>query len=95
MANQMSEEQIYEEAKKRVEAKRGFYMHLVTYVVVNTMLVLIWAFPAGRGYPWFLWPLGGWGIGLIMNFVQVFVWPKGGDRAAIAKEVEKIKREGR
>ena len=95
MASQMSEEQIYEEAKKRVEAKRGFYMHLVTYVVVNTMLVLIWAFPAGGGYPWFLWPLGGWGIGIIMHFVQVFAWPKGGERAAIEKEVDKIKREQR
>ncbi|MFC2004601.1 hypothetical protein ACFLUY_00065 [Chloroflexota bacterium] len=39
--------------------------------------------------------MGGWGIGLIMNFVQVFVWPKGGERASIEKEVEKIKREQR
>jgi len=89
----MTEEHIYEEAKKRVEAKRGFYTHLVSYLVVNIMLIIIWAFPAGGGYPWFLWPLGGWGIGLIIHFFQVFVWPSGGDRAAIAKEVEKIKRE--
>jgi len=89
----MSEEQIYEEAKKRVEAKRGFYSNLIAYVVINTMLVIIWAFPAGGGYPWFLWPLGGWGIGLIMHFTQVFVWPKGRDRTAIAKEIEKIKKE--
>ncbi|MFC1952844.1 2TM domain-containing protein [Chloroflexota bacterium] len=93
MENKMSEEEIYEEAKKRVEAKKGFYMHLVSYVVVNIMLIIIWAFPAGGGYPWFLWPLGGWGIGLIMHFIQVFIWTSGGDRAAIAKEVEKIKRE--
>ena len=95
MAKQMSEEQIYEEAKKRVEAKRGFYIHLVTYVVVNIMLVLIWAFPAGGGYQWFWFPIGGWGIAIVINYVEVFVWPKGGDRAAIEKEAEKIKREGK
>ena len=93
MTNQMSEEQIYEEAKKRVEAKRGFYKHLLIYVVVNIILVIIWAFPAGGGYPWFLWVIGGWGIGVLINFVEVFVWPKGSDKGAIEKEVEKIKRE--
>jgi len=95
MENKLSEEEIYEEAKKRGEAKRGFYTHLTSYGVVNLMLIIIWAFPAGGGYPWFLWPLGGWGIGLIMHFLQVFVWPSGGDKAAIEKEVEKIKRENR
>ena len=93
MANKLSEEQIYEEAKKRVEAKRGFYIHLFVYVVVNIMLVIIWAFPAGGGYPWFLWVIGGWGIGLLFNFIEVFVWSKKGDRAAIEKEAEKIRKE--
>ena len=95
MATQMSEEQIYEEAKKRVEAKRGFYIHLTAYVIVNAMLVIIWAFVAGRGYPWFWWVIGGWGIGVLFNFLEVFIWPKRGNRAAIEKEVEKIKREQR
>ncbi|MFC1952622.1 2TM domain-containing protein [Chloroflexota bacterium] len=88
-----SEVVIYKEAKKRVEAKRGFYNHLIVYMVVNVMLIIIWVFPGGGGYPWFLWPLGGWGIGLIMNFIRVFVWPSGGDKTAIEKEVEKMKRE--
>lgn len=69
MSKQMSEEQIYEQAKKRVEEKRGFYWNLTAYVVVNPMLVLVWAFAAGGGYPWFLWVLGGWGIGLLLHFL--------------------------
>lgn len=91
MTTEMSEEQIYEEAKKRVEAKKGFYTHLVVYIVVNIILVLIWAFVAGRGFPWFIFPIGGWGIAIIIHGISVL----GGksDRAAIAKEVEKIKRE--
>ena len=95
MAEQQSEEEIYKEAEKRVKAKKDFYKHLVVYVVVNIMLVIIWAFAAGRGYPWFLWPLGGWGLGIIFNFFDAFVWVKKRDKGAIEKEVEKIKREQR
>ena len=93
MANQMTEEKIYEEARKRVEAKKGFYKHLVVYVVVNIMLVLIWAFPSGGGYPWFLWVLGLWGLGVLFNFFDAFIWARKGDKSAIEKEAERIKRE--
>ena len=93
MTTGMSEEQIYEQAKKRVEEKKGFYIHLTVYIVVNIFLVLIWAFAAGRGFPWFLIVLGGWGIGLISHFMVVFVFEKKSDRAAIEKEAEKIRRE--
>ncbi|UCC18059.1 MAG: 2TM domain-containing protein [Dehalococcoidales bacterium] len=47
----MSEEEIYEQATKCVQAKRGFYRHLFTYIPVNIILVLVWAFPAGGGIP--------------------------------------------
>ena len=95
MVKQMSEEEIYEEAKKRVEAKKDFYRHLVIYVVVNIILVIIWAFPGGRGHPWFLWVLGFWGVGVLFNFLRVFVWVRKGDIRAIEKEAEKIRREQR
>ena len=93
MANQMSEEEVYEEAKKTVKAKRKFYRDFVTYVIVSILLVIIWAFPAGGGYQWFWFPIGGWGIAIVINYVDVFVLRKGGDRTAIEKEVERIKRE--
>ena len=93
MTGQMSEEEVYEEAKKRIKARKDFYNNLAAYVVVNIILVLIWAFAAGRGYPWFLWPWGGWGVFVLLNFFQVFVFPGKGDRAAIEREADKIKRE--
>jgi hypothetical protein len=88
----MSEEEILELAKKRVKEKRDFYRNLGTWAVVNIILIIVWAFPAGGGYPWFLWPLCGWGVFVFINFLQVFVFPKKDDSAAIEKEVEKIKR---
>jgi class 3 adenylate cyclase len=38
-------------------------IHLTVYLVVNLMLVAIWA-AAGAGYFWPVWPILGWGIGL-------------------------------
>ncbi len=61
-----------EAAVKRVEARRDFKTHLVVYLVVNTMLVVIWAV-SGAGYFWPIWPLAGWGIGLALNAWSVYV----------------------
>ena len=95
MSKQMSEDEIYKQAKKRVEAKKGFFIHFTVYIVVNIILVLIWAFAAGGGFPWFIFPLGGWGIGLLFHFLGVFVFGGKSDKAAIEKEAERIKREQR
>ncbi|MFC1917632.1 2TM domain-containing protein [Chloroflexota bacterium] len=94
MAAEKSEQELYEKARKRVEEKKGFYTHIVVYIAVNTLLVLIWAFPSGGGYPWFLWPLGGWGIGIFFHFMSVFVFSKETDweKREIEKEVEKLKK---
>lgn len=93
MMSGMSEEEIYKIAKKRVEEKKGFYVHLAVYIIVNIGLILIWAFTSNGGYPWFVWTLGGWGIGLIFHGLGVFVFNKETDweRKEIAKEVEKLK----
>lgn len=58
-------------AIKRLEDKRGFTTHLVTYLLVNTMLVVIWAV-SGAGYFWPIWPLLGWGIGIALHAWTVY-----------------------
>lgn len=94
MANQMSEEQIYEEASRKVKVKRGFYGSLATYAVVNAVLIVVWAL-SGQGYMWFLWPLGIWGVFVLGHFLRVFVFERKSDVGAIEKEAERIKREQR
>src|SRR5687767_15211003 len=46
-------------------ARRGLEasvrVHLTIYLVVNAMLIGIWA-AAGAGYFWPVWPILGWGI---------------------------------
>ena len=91
MAVKMTEEEIYEEAKKRVKAKKDLYSHIAVYVLVNTFLIIIWAVTSG-GFPWFVFPLGGWGIGLAFHILDVFVWQRRSDKVAIEKEADKLRK---
>jgi len=54
MAETMSEEEIYKLARKRVQDKKDFFAYLSVYIVVNAMLVAIWAITTRPGYPWFI-----------------------------------------
>ncbi len=93
MAKQMSEEEIYEVAQKRVKAKKDFFGHFGAWALVNVILVVVWALTDFGGYPWFLWCLCIWGVFVLSHFVQVFVFKPKSDKGAIEKEAEKIRRE--
>lgn len=60
----------YQAAKARVEALRGFYIHLTVYIVVNIGLFLIDTL-ATPGNLWFFWPLAGWGIAVAIHGLSV------------------------
>jgi len=95
MSTGISEEELYRQASKRVEEKKGFYIHFAVYIAVNIMLVIIWAV-TGAGFPWFVFPLGGWGIGILFHFLGVFVFSQQSnwERREIEKEVERLKKGG-
>jgi hypothetical protein len=86
----MENREAYERAKKRVEAKMGFYVHFVVYVGVNILLIVI-NFLSSPHYLWFKWPLMGWGIGLLFHGLGVFVFSKGKSikERMIEKEMKK------
>ena len=93
MPPEMSEEEVYALARKRVKEKKDFYNHVAIYAVINVLLVIIWAF-TGRGYPWFVWPLAGWGVGLIFHGLDVFIFHKQSswEVSEIEKEANKIRK---
>jgi len=91
MPAKKTDEEIYEEAKKIVEEKKGFRTHFIVYLCVNALLVVIWAF-TGRGFPWFVFPLGGWGIGVLFHFLNIYVFSRETDTKEIEKEAEKIRK---
>jgi hypothetical protein len=61
-----------ERVRRRLQARRDLGAHLVSYVVVNAFLVVIWALTGG-GYFWPAWVLGAWGVGLVLHAWDVFV----------------------
>ena len=85
----MNTEGKYQKAKERVEKLRGFYIHLVVYVVVNAFLFLL-NITMSPDVLWFYWPLLGWGIALVLHAISVF-W--GVDRPFGADWEEKKVRE--
>jgi hypothetical protein len=60
-----------ERMRSRVEAMRGFYMHLIIYFLVNTGLAILNIIRTPEKY-WFQWAALGWGIGLLSHWWGVF-----------------------
>jgi hypothetical protein len=72
--NDQRDEELWAIARKRAAFRR----HLVTYLLVNSFLWLIWAFTGGEGYnsflPWPIWPTLGWGVGLAFNYADAYMF---------------------
>lgn len=50
---------------------KGFYIHLISYVCVNSFFIIITLFSSPGNY-WFVLPLIGWGIGLLADASNTF-----------------------
>jgi hypothetical protein len=66
-----SEQELRKLAVSRLKKKRDFRTHVVIYVIVNAMLVGIWA-ATGAGLFWPIFPILGWGIGIGANAWDVY-----------------------
>jgi preprotein translocase subunit YajC len=65
MSTQQPDEQLWKIAKQRVAFKKNLFSYIITIV----FLWGIWWFTIGKdqgfnGYPWPIWPMLGWGLGL-------------------------------
>ena len=61
----------YQRAQDRVNEMKGFYTHLITYLMIIPFLILINYFTYWD-FQWFWFPLFGWGIGLAIHGLKVF-----------------------
>ncbi len=87
---------LWEIAQKRAKFKR----HLVAYIIVNAFLWCIWFFTGNQHqsfrfdewdtnhYPWPIWPMLGWGIGLAFSYADAYVFPK---TNSVEDEYQKLK----
>ena len=59
----------------RLKAKIGFKIHATAYLVVNVLMIAIWAMTDFGGYIWPIWPMFGWGIGLALHGWAIYRIP--------------------
>jgi hypothetical protein len=71
VSNDLRQDPRYMEARRRVRREAEFYKHLLTYVIVMAGLVVI-NFLTSPGYFWVIWPMLGWGIGVVVHGLQTF-----------------------
>jgi hypothetical protein len=65
------DEEMLIKSRKRAEAKLTFYSDLGAYIIVNAGLFIIW-FLNGQGFPWFLFVILFWGLGVASHGVALF-----------------------
>ena len=81
----MSDDRLRQAAIRRIKKKREFRQHLNTYLLVNALLIAIWAVTDAGGYFWPIWPILGWGIGLAFHGYEAY----GGSREITAEEIDR------
>ncbi|MFS0863742.1 2TM domain-containing protein [Fredinandcohnia sp. 179-A 10B2 NHS] len=69
----MERDEHYLRAKKKVQNLKAFYIHLLVYIGVNIMLFFI-NLSSDAGNWWFLYPLGGWGIGVLVHGISTLFY---------------------
>ncbi|MEO5775336.1 MAG: 2TM domain-containing protein [Flavobacterium sp.] len=71
MESNSNEFEKYQRAYKQVQDVKGFYGHLLSYVLTMMFFVFINLKYTPKDL-WFYWPMLGWGIGLLFHGLKVF-----------------------
>ncbi|SER38406.1 2TM domain-containing protein [Neolewinella agarilytica] len=96
----MKDEDIYEKANKKVKAKKGFFYHLLAYVLTIGMLYVIMQYENnGEILPVLIVGLS-WGIGLAAHYLtafgtenlEIFGISANWEEEELEKELEKLRR---
>lgn len=90
----MTPEDLDQLARTRAGAKLGWYTHAAAFIVVNLALLGMSRYGFGDR-PWSVYPLLGWGLGLALHGISVFVLGTGSGlrERMVQKERERLQRE--
>lgn len=69
-----TDDELREQAVTELQKRRELAGHLVAFILVNTFLVVIW-YVTGAGFFWPVFPIFGWGIGVVLHTWDV-LWPQ-------------------
>ncbi len=85
----LTEEQLDRLARRRAGARMGWYVHALVFLAVNVVLATL-SFSSGRH--WAIYPALGWGLGLLIHGLVVWVVLGGGglQQRLVAQERERL-----
>ena len=70
MMDKVQDDALWKVAKKR----SNFKLTLTIYLLINALLVGLWFYTTGaKSYFWPAWPMLGWGVGLIFQFIDAYL----------------------
>lgn len=71
----MNDEELREQAYRRLKRRRDFMSNFGTFLTVNGLLWLIWALTGHDtdGFPWPAWVTCIWGFIILMHAVRTFL----------------------
>jgi len=61
-----------EREARRIARRQWFWLHFAVFATTQAFLIVIWALSAVT-YPWYVFPLFGWGIFVAAHAVYAFV----------------------
>lgn len=64
----------YNRAKEQVKRIKEFYGNLLSYCIVIPFLMFINYYTTGFRFPWVIFPIFGWGIGILFHYSEAFGW---------------------
>ena len=73
----------------QLRKKRDLQAHLIAYGTVNLLLIGIWFATMPGGFFWPMFPLLGWGIGLIFHIWDVYS-PEAFSEDRIQREMRRV-----
>ena len=81
-------------ARKRAGAKLGWYAHDTLFLMINLAMLAFSKYGFGSR-PWSAFPLLGWGLGLALHGISVFVLGTGGGlrERMVRRERENLQRQ--
>jgi hypothetical protein len=94
MTQPLSPDEIDRLARRRAGAKLGWYSHALLYLAVNLVLFLMSSHGFGNRH-WSIFPALGWGLGVALHGISVFVLGSGSGlrERMVQKERERLQRE--
>ena len=94
MNTPLAPEELDRPVRKRAGAKLGWYAHAALYLVINLVMFTMSTYGFGSR-PWSAFPLLGWGLGLALHGISVFVLGAGSGlrERMVRREREKLQRQ--